>query len=128
MPRPHLGVFTRFHQSVTSVLPDCFEESVASLTVLGLSQHKRLVYKRRQDIEDTCDLDHSTRADGLGCFQGPTSGKYRQPPKQHPLLLREQVVTPVNSRTESLVTRENCPATSGKKMEPVVQSGCNLLD
>ena len=127
MPSSHVGFVTRFRKSITSVLPDRFEEPVAGLTALSLHQHQRLVHERRQQIQDVYSLHASVCADRLGGLQGPPSGKHRQPPEQLPLCLREQVITPVDRCAQRLLAREHDPASSGEEAEPIIQPGGDLF-
>ena len=127
MPPSHSHCLFRRHQSVTTVLSNRLQQSVPRFPTPSFWQHQRLVHERHHQIQDVRGLHASAHTDCLGGFQVPSSGKHRQPPKQHLLCFREQVVTPVDRRPKCLLPREDYPAASGEEPKPVIQARSDLF-
>jgi hypothetical protein len=101
--------FSRLSQLFGGVLPHRLQHPVAGLPITPRHDDERLVHQAREQVEDLDLFDPVAGANLLRRIQSPTPSEHREPAKENPLPLREEVVAPVYSRPERPVTGNGGP-------------------
>lgn len=76
--------------------------------------------QRGEQVEDLGALDTFTRADLFRHLQRASADEDRQPPQQRTLRFGEQIVAPVDQRTERLLARQRIAAAAAEQVKTVV--------
>ena len=108
-------------QSFACVLAHRFHEMVARAAALRFMQHERFLHERRKQLVDVVGRERSVAAHDARSVGAPTSGKDREAQQQPALACIEQVVTPIDKRTQRLLARQRGPAAAGEEGETVVE-------
>ena len=96
--------FAGCNQALSRVLANRFQQPVSLGTVAGLvGLHERFAHEVCQQVKYVFRCDPLARADHFRSFQAPAPGKDRKPVEQEPFRLRQQVVTPIESRPQRLL-------------------------
>ena len=96
VPITKLSSFARLLQPVDGVLPNHLEHPVADRGSALSRQHQRLVDQRGEQVEQRVAVNLTAGAHLLRRIERESTREYPQPPEQHPLLVGQQVVTPVD--------------------------------
>src|SRR6516162_8115249 len=88
----------RFKQPVTRILPHRLQQPVSRLPALILNDDEGFVHQLREKVQEIAHYQAIATADGLGGLQGAGPCERRQPAECSPLLLPQQIVTPVYRR------------------------------
>jgi hypothetical protein len=120
-------VLTGLLQALAGVQPYRLEEEATCRAVLLLHDHQRLVHQCRQQVEDLGGCDEIVRADGLRGIDGEPAGEDREPLQEALLRLGEQLIAPVQRRTQGAVARQRRTAAAAEQTEDVVQAPRDLL-
>ncbi len=91
-----------------------------------LDRHQRLVDEPHEQLDDAATLERPARADVRDRGERERAGEDREPPEEHALLPREQVVTPGDRRGEGLLARPRRSPSAGEDVEAVVEPGGDL--
>jgi hypothetical protein len=116
-----------FGQPLLPELADRLQHREPGVAGRGLGpEHQRLVDQRGQAVEDVQpELGGvAYRLDGL---EGPAAGEHRQPGKQSPLGVREQVVAPGDGPAQGPLPAREGPGPGGQQREAPLQAGQDLL-
>ena len=92
-------------QALESVFAHGFEQPVVHLRRVLLNHHQRLVDERREDVYDAVALVGLERAHGLAGLQSEAAREDGQAAKEHAVLVREEVVTPVHGGAQRSMAR-----------------------
>ena len=114
-------------QLQAGVLAHGFVQPIARDPADVLLHHQRLVHQRRQHVQRLAGRSLPGRTDRLGIVNGEPAGEHAQASEEHLLRRRQQVVTPVDGRSERLLTRQRRATSSGQQREPVGQPIEDLL-
>jgi hypothetical protein len=102
VPAADFRLLARGVQPFQAVLPHRLEQPVAGNAITGLGDNKRRVDKPRKGAEHM----PAVRAHALDRLERERPGKDRQPPEQHPLVVGEQVVAPLQGGGQSLLASD----------------------
>ena len=94
MPQARCAIVGRLRQALGRVLPDGLEKAIAPAA--GLDHHERLVDQVGEQRQHVRRGDIAARAHRLHRLERRAAGEHGEPPKQDPLLVGEEVVTPVD--------------------------------
>ena len=127
LPAQRVVGFARLDESVARVLPHRLQLAVARLVSLGVRDQQGLVHEPREKVEHRVVLHRRTRADRFRGVQRSASHEDRQATQHRSLVLREQVVAPVDRLPQRLVARDGDAAGAGQEAKPIVEAGGDLL-
>src|SRR5262249_50198954 len=119
VPAAHRIEFAGRGELVLRVETDGFEQAVARSALTDVGDHQRFV-------DEPAELVHDVPSSVAGyhlCGRAvEATHEYRQPAKQHLLLLAEQRVRPLDRRTQRLLAAHRGAGTTGEHAEPVMQT------
>ena len=104
------------------VLAQRVKHPVPGRCVLCTAQHQRLVHQRTQQVEDVQAVERRVGAHALGRSQVEAANEHAQALEQQLLGLRQQVVRPIDQRTQGLLALLQHPAATGKQLVAVIQA------
>src|SRR5690349_13673952 len=128
MPLPRHGLLASVTELLGRVRPRRFEEPEATLAgvltgaAAGAGQYQRLRHQTGQVVDDLVWFKPVTGTDGLGCLQCPAAAEHGEPAEQDPFALAEQVVAPVDQRSQRSVARQRRPTAPGQEAVSIAQS------
>ena len=101
--------------------PDCLVHAVAAGVAFGREHDQRLLGQAQQRPQEASRLA-LLGADRCRLFDSPAAGEHRQPPEQALLLLRQEVVAPVDGGHQGLMVRDSAAAGAGQQLKAVSHS------
>ena len=105
------------------VLAHRLVQAVTRNTTDVVPDHQRLVDERREKVQG-----FRCAADRLNVFQRESAGEHAEAPEQRPLVLRQQLVAPVDRSLERLMAGQRCAASAREQREAVGEPIEDLLD
>jgi hypothetical protein len=113
MPQPTPLELGTLYQSLDGVLANRLEQTKTRRACNLLTDDQRLVHQPPEQVHDgVVGIDEGVlAADRLGCLQGPPARKDRQTSIHHLLGRRQEVVAPVERRSQG-------PLASGSRAVP----------
>src|SRR5512138_1477587 len=122
MPVTCLFGFVYLKQFVTGVLANRLEQKITSLLALIIDNDQGLVHQLCQSIQHIY-----SRTNCFCSFEGPTTCKDGELPKQHLFFSRKQVITPVDQGTQGLMALKRCAASACQQLESIIKTRSNLF-
>ena len=113
---------TTRRQTLGRILPNRFQKSVARGVFTLEKNHQRFLDETRHQIEHFRFIDVARRAHGFRRLEREAAREHRQMIEQPLLLVREQLVAPVDGRPKRLMSRQRRATPSDEKTKPVVES------
>ncbi len=104
------------------VLADGFQQPVARVDPLGVSDHQGTGDQCRHELEHIVGLDPAARGHGFGGLEIEPAREDAQPLQQQLLTLVEQLVRPVDGRPQRLVTLHGRVLAAGEQPEPRIET------
>jgi len=111
------------HEALPGILAHGLQQPVADLSARLLGLRQRFVHQPAQQVQYLGGGDPFPRADRLRRPQRPAPREHREPLQQPLLPHAQQVVAPVQGRTQRPLPRQRRPQPPGQQPEAVVQAG-----
>ena len=106
---------------------DRLEQPVAAVADAVVARDERLLDQPRQDVGDLTPFEAVTGAHRLDRGEVEAPGEDGQAAKERPLVVREQLVAPLEGRLERLLARRRRAAARAQQPEAVVQPLCDRV-
>jgi hypothetical protein len=107
-------------------LPHRLEHPVSP--ALSIEDDQRLFDQLRQDVEQCAPLRLARAAHRFRSFERETSRENGKTPEEHALLVVQELVAPVDQRTQCLLARERGLVVASQQAEPVVEARRDVFD
>ena len=124
--RRRRGGIAGLREFLARVVANRFQHAVAHAFVALVGHHQRLVDQRCHEVEHVGRLQRLGTADLLGGLEVETADEHGQPAQHRSLGRVEQVVGPVDQRTQRLLTLQQHPAASGQQPVAILQPRVEL--
>ena len=105
----HLNRLSDTRQLLGSVLPDRLQHPVPDLSQHGLHLDEGFIHQAGQEVQHLPRLQGSETTDRLRRRQIPAPNEDRQARQKHLLRRCQEIVTPVDQRTQRLLARQRRP-------------------
>ena len=115
----HRGRLAGLAQSAGRVLPQRLQHAVPGVATGPVENDQRLPDKALQQLHHPLGGQSGIGHHSLCCGQGPPAAEDRQPAEQHPLPLREQIVTPVHRAAQGPLPGVGGAVARGQHREPI---------
>src|SRR3984893_6403351 len=128
MTSGHLVELPTVGELLERVDPRGLEQAVLRVRIRDLYDEQRLRRQARHDVYHLRRVEVGGRDDGAGRLQRDTPGKNGKAAQDGLLDRREELVTPVESRSQRLLARKRRAVPSGQDSEPIVETGSDLVE
>ena len=113
---------------VERVLSHRLQQAVAGARLAVFDENERLVDQRAEQVEHREALEALAGSHLLRQVERPAAGEYGQPAQQLALVLLEQLIAPVDRRSQRLLARQRASRPAGQQAEAIGERRGDLLD
>ena len=107
--------------------PRRFEQPVATVAAFGFRQDERFVDERCEHVEDVELVEIEAASDRDCALEREPVDENAETPKQRAFPLVEQIVAPVDQRTQRLLARQHVAAPARQDAEALIEPAMDLL-
>jgi hypothetical protein len=127
-PARHCRQLAAGQQLVARIGPGSIEQAIAYLCIIEISRDERFHHQIGKAIEEVRWPDIRPGCDRARCFEVERSSEDRQAAQNDTFKLGQQVVAPVECRSQCLVPGQRRPSPTRQQIEAIIDTGGQFLD